>query len=339
MTKLITTIAALQLVEQGKIALSTPAAQVLPELADPVILTGRDAAGKPATTAPARNAITLGHLLNHTSGMEYHLEGTLSGSATDRGYVKGEDSATFFEVLKGELPGLLLKFEPGTDFAYGLSTDCVGFIVERLSGKSLDQYFKDHIFTPLGITSASFYLTPALKERLLPLSFRNSEGTLERWNNQLTIMPQDPEQTNVHFGGVGLYGSLKDYLTLLRHLLQIKAGTAVAHPLLAPASVASLFEPTLPAPATNSLAAMLGLPAGSAQFSLGLMLNTVAPPGRRSVGSGAWAGWACTSYVVDPDTGVAVVFGTQLLPAAGFDMTYEKLWVEVEEAIYAGLQK
>ncbi|KAJ6631566.1 beta-lactamase/transpeptidase-like protein [Mycena sp. CBHHK59/15] len=324
MTKLITTIAALQLIEQGKIALSTPVAQVLPELADPVILTGRDAAGKPATTAPAQNAITLGHLLNHTSGMEYNLECAPSRTfpaAIARGYGKDEDSATFFEVLKGALPGQLLKFEPGTDFAYGLSTHCVGFIVERLSGKSLDQYFKDHIFTPLGITSASFYLTPALKERLLPLSFRNSEGTLERWNNQVTIMPQDPEQTNVHFGGAGLYGSLKDYLTLLRHLLQIKAGTAVAHPLLAPASVASLFEPTLHAPATNSLATMLGMPAGSAQFSRGLMLNTVDLPGRRRVGSGSWAGWACTSFVVDPDTGVAV------------------LWVEVEEAIYAGLQK
>lgn len=80
--------------------------------------------------------------------------------------------------------------------AYGYSTDFVGFIVERISGKSLDQYFKDHIFSPLSITSASFYLTSDLKERLLPLYVRNSQDELEKWNNQVEIIiNQDPEKS------------------------------------------------------------------------------------------------------------------------------------------------
>ncbi|KAJ7459735.1 beta-lactamase [Mycena latifolia] len=340
-TKLITSIAALQLIEQGKIQLSTPVSEILPELANPVIVTARDAGGKPTATTPAKNPITFGQLLNHTSGMEYNLDGAPLGSfphATAHAYGKDEDSSMFFRLSRSSFPGELLKFEPGTDFAYGFSTDCVGFIVERLSGKSLDQYFKDHIFGPLGITSPSFYLTPDLKERMLSLCVRDSQGKLARWDNRYKLIDQDPEKTNVHFGGVGLYSSLKDYLTVLRHLLQIKAGTA-ANPILTEGSVATLFEPTLDTPAADSLATMFGLPAGSAQFSRGLMLATADVPGRRKKGSGAWAGWACTSYFIDPETGIATVFGTQLAPSAGFDMPYEMLWMEVEAAIYAGLDK
>ncbi|KAJ6557357.1 beta-lactamase/transpeptidase-like protein [Mycena vulgaris] len=337
-TKLITSIAALQLIEQGKIQLSTPVSQILPELAHPVIVTARDSDGKPTATKPATNPITFGQLLNHTSGMEYNLDGAPYTLATKHGYGKDEDSSTFFTLHKGPYPGELLKFEPGTDFAYGHSTDCVGFIVERLTSKSLDQYFKDHIFSPLGITSASFYMTADLKERMLPLCIRDSEDKLAKWIDDPPTINQDPEKTNVHFGGEGLYSSLKDYLTVLRHLLQIKAGTA-SNPILSDASVAALFEPTHDTTMSHSLAKMLDMPAGSVQFSRGLMLNMVDRPGRSRKGTGSWAGWACTSYFVDPGTGIAVVFGTQLIPTNGWDPAYQKLWIEVEEAIYADLQK
>ncbi|KAJ7696044.1 beta-lactamase/transpeptidase-like protein [Mycena rosella] len=336
-TKLITSIAALQLIEQGKIQLSTPVSEILPELANPIIVTARDANGKPSATAPAKNPITFGQLLNHTSGMEYNLDGARYTQATKHAYSKDEDSSTFFRLHQGSFPGELLKFEPGTDFAYGNSTECVGFIVERLSGKSLDQYFKDHIFSPLGITFASFRLTPDLKERLLPLYIRDSEDKLARWISKPPTINQDPE-TILHFGGEGLYSSLKDYLAVLRHLLQMKEGTAT-NPILSGPSVAAIFEPTLDIPASETLAKMFGLPVGSAQFSRALMLQTVDLPGRRKKGTGSWAGWACTSYFVDPEEGLAVVFGTQLIPTDGWDRAYQRLWLEVEEAIYAGLQK
>ncbi|KAJ7095985.1 beta-lactamase/transpeptidase-like protein [Mycena belliarum] len=342
-TKLVTSIAALQLLEQGKIQLSTPVSQILPELANPVIVTASDAGGKPTATTPAKTPITFGQLLNHTSGMVYNLDGAPYGSfptATNHIYSKDDDYTAFCRVSKGSFPGELLKFEPGSDWGYGFSADYVGFIVERLSGKSLEQYFKDHIFAPLGITSASFYLTPDLKERMLTMSVRNSEGKVTRHTNspnEPQLMNQDPEKTNMHFGGVGLFSSLKDYLALLRHLLQTQAGTAV-NPILKDASVAALFEPTLNTSGASSLANMFHQPEGSVQFSNGLMVSTVDVPGRRKKGSGGWGGWACTSYVIDPATGIAAVFGTQLAPAEGFDMTYTMLWVEVEAAIYAGLE-
>ncbi|KAF8147909.1 beta-lactamase/transpeptidase-like protein [Mycena galopus ATCC 62051] len=339
-TKLITSIAALQLIEQGKITLDTPVEDIIPELANPVVLTGSDEGGQPLTT-PAKNKILFGHLLNHTSGLDsVNASRSRANGISDVYAVSDKDVATFFKVLKGSLPGVLLSFEPGTNFAYGFSVDCAGFIVERLSGKSLEQYFQDHIFGPLGITSASFYLTPTLKDRLLPLSYRTKSGVIERWNDR-PVVDLDPANMRVHFGGVNLYASQKDYLTVLRHLLQIKGGTA-ATPILTEASVDTLFEPTLPpaaVPAVERLMRLgdphLGLPAGGGQFGRGLFVNTVDVPGKRKSGSGAWGGWANTKYFIDPTTGVAVVFGTQLVPT--FDNTYLQMYGALEKALYAGL--
>ncbi|KAJ7826318.1 beta-lactamase/transpeptidase-like protein [Mycena leptocephala] len=318
-TKLITTIAALQLIEQGKIALDTPVDTVLPELADPLVVTGYDEAGLPSTTVPAKEKITFGQLLNHSSGLDYFLDGVSISlmKAYSHSY-KDEDVSAFFKILKGSFPKVLLKFEPGTNFAYGYSTDCAGFVVERLSGKSLEQYFQDHIFAPLGITSASFYLTPPLKDRLLPLSQRNESGVVVRWEGP-PVFDQNPAHVRVHLGGVGLYASQKDYLTLLRHLLQIKAGTATS-PLLSRASVDSMFLPTLPPAGAATLSGFLpiidphlGVPAGGTDFSHGLHILPSIYQG--SAGAVlATGGWASTSYFVDPTTGVAAVFGMQVPP-------------------------
>ncbi|KAF7336862.1 hypothetical protein MVEN_02122500 [Mycena venus] len=344
-TKLITTIAAMQLVEQGKITLDTPVETVLPELANPVVVTAHDETGRATTTVPAKGKITLGQLLNHTSGLNYFMDGIppsdVVSPAYRHDYKDDEDVSTFFKILKGSHPGVPLSFEPGTNFAYGYSTDCVGFVVERLSGKTLEQYFQDHIFAPLGITSASFCLTPASKERLLPLSYRAKSGeAVERWNRP-PVFERDPASVRVHLGGVGLYASQKDYLALLRHLLQIKAGSATT-PILSRSTVDSMFAPSLPAAAAATLNGFigllhphLGLPAGTAQFGRGLLVNTADVEGKRRSGSGCWSGMAMTSYFLDPDAGIAVVFATQLLPAV--DGTHERMYDIVEREIYAGL--
>ncbi|KAJ7146165.1 beta-lactamase/transpeptidase-like protein [Mycena epipterygia] len=347
-TKLITTIAALKLIEQGKIELDTYVEKVLPELANPVIVTGYDDMGKPLTT-PAKSKITFGQLLNHSSGLDY-VPADRTGPANhvplaySHRYKPGEDVSTFFKIIQGSLPGPPLKFEPGTDFTYGFGCDCTGFIIERLSGKSLEQYFQEYIFTPLGIKFASFYLTPPLKERLLPLSYRNRNGTIERWKGP-SVIDYDPENVRVHLGGTGLYCSQKDYLAILRHLLQIKSGRA-ASPILTLAFVDMMFEPTLaPGGAATinttdrifikNLIENVGIPAGAAQFSRGLLLTTADVPGKRKKHSGAWCGYACTAYFIDPTTGVAAVFGTQLAPTG--DAKYEELYALLEKELYSGL--
>ncbi|KAJ6489042.1 beta-lactamase/transpeptidase-like protein [Mycena sanguinolenta] len=343
-TKMITTIAALQLIDQGKIALDTPVETVLPELANPVVVTSHEKAGRPATTVPAKEKIRFGQLLNHTSGLDYMVDGTTPASNMPIAYshsYKDQDVSAFFEIIKGSLPGVPLGFEPGSSYAYGFSPDCAGFIVERLSGKTLEQYFQDHIFAPLGITSASFYLTQPLKDRLLPLSYRNKTGAIERWKGP-PVIDQDPSHVRVHLGGANLYASQKDYLTLLRHLLQIKANCAT-NPILSRALVDSMFSPTLsPAgaamlqEAVNTNVPYLGLPAaGAAQIGHGLFVNLIDVPGKRKSGSGSWAGWASTSFFVDPTTGVAAVFGMQVVPTG--DETHIRLFDVLERGIYAGL--
>ncbi|KAJ7505422.1 beta-lactamase/transpeptidase-like protein [Mycena galericulata] len=345
-TKMITTIAALQLIEQGKITLDTPVEQVLPELANPVIVIGYDDAGNPTSTTSAKSKVTFGQLLNHSSGLAYTpaTSGTTMPLAYSHSYKSDEDGvSTFFKILKGALPGIPLKFEPGTDFVYGWGVDCAGFVIERLSGKSLEQYFQEHIFNPLSIKSASFYLSPPLKERLLPLSYRNEDGVIERWNSRPSVIDHDPANVKVHLGGVGLYSSQKDYLTLLRHLLQIKAGSAT-NPILSLASVELMFEPTLTLAGADSLHAMVAVmhkymvpPVGAAQFSRGLFCNTDDIPGGRRKGSGAWGGWANTSFFVDPTTGIAVVFGTQLAPSG--DDKHDSLYALLEKTLYSGLSR
>ncbi|KAJ7243765.1 hypothetical protein C8J57DRAFT_60934 [Mycena rebaudengoi] len=147
--------------------------------------------------------------------------------------------------------------------------------------------------------------------------------------------------------------TLRDYLTVLRHLLQVKGifpqlplfsyfgpyidGKAV-NPILKEDSVTALFMPMLPVSALASLATMLGIPAGAAQHSTGMMLETADLPGRRKKGSGSWGGWACTSFFVDPETGIAAVWGTQLIHPSGWDAPYQKFEVELEQALYAGLE-
>ncbi|KAK7033410.1 beta-lactamase/transpeptidase-like protein [Favolaschia claudopus] len=350
-TKLITTIAALQLVEQGKIALDTPVETILPELANPVVVTEKDEAGRIKTTTPAKEKITFGQLLDHTSGLDYQVDAASrkrTGSVGAAGlgvvyihhYKEGEGASKFFELLKGPHSGIPLGFEPGTNFAYGFSSDCAGFIVERISGKSLEQYFQENIFAPLGIKSMSFSLRPELEKRLLPLTFRHEDGSLERWKGP-DVVEQDRTNVTVNLGGAGLYGSQKDYLTILRHLLQIKAGTAT-NPILSRTTVDSMFTPSLPPTGANTISAMinmfqpsLGFPKGSAQFGYGLCLNTADIPGKRRKGSGYWGGWANTTYFVDPAAGVAAVFGTQLVPTG--DRIFDAKMDELERALYVEL--
>ncbi|KAJ6492582.1 beta-lactamase/transpeptidase-like protein [Mycena vitilis] len=345
-TKMITTIAALQLIDQGKIALDTPIESVLPELANPVVVTGRNEAGWPTTTTPAKEKILFGHLLNHSSGLDYFHDGTTPASgmpiAYSHSYADDEGIPTFFNIVKGSFPGVPLRFEPGTDFGYGFSTDCAGFIVERLSGKSLEQYFKDHIFAPLGITSASFYLTPELKDRLLPLAYRTKSGVIENWKGPSPV-DHDPGHVRVHLGGVGLYASEKDYLTVLRHLLQIKAGSAI-NPILSRASANSMFAPTLPPAGAATIGAFSSVadpylgsptPGTGVDFGRGLCVTMVDLPGKRRKGSGSWGGWASTSFFVDPATGVAAVFGMQVVPTG--DNRHLKMWDLLERELYKAL--
>ncbi|PPQ86188.1 hypothetical protein CVT25_006931 [Psilocybe cyanescens] len=330
-TKLVAHIAALQLIDQGKLSLESLVSDYIPELVNPVIVSDR-VAENPSFTS-AKTAMCIKHLLNFSSGLFYVPR------MSNPTHLSGAYSEPHDQENPGNLPGIPLAFEPGESWAYGWSSDIVGFIVEKVSGQSLEQYFQENIFKPLDI-KASFYLTPDIKEKLVDLSYRRN-GNLEASAKQAeqVLIERDPTKVRLHLGGVGLYASLQGYLNLLRHLLQIKAGNA-KNSILSPKAVQSLFKGALTESGVNNLSMLASAldpnaPADPIQWSSGLAICTTDWPGRRRQGSAFWGGWANLNYFVDPTTGVAAVFATQLVPP--FDSHILKYFAELERTLYSGL--
>ncbi|KAH9474693.1 carboxylate methylbutanoyltransferase mlcH [Psilocybe cubensis] len=303
-------IAALQLLEQEKITLETPVSDYLPEFSDLVIIENQMA--EVLTYKPTKTVMRYKHLLDYTCGLYYPSK-------------------------EGDLPGIPVLFEPGENWANGWGSDILGFMIEKITGQTLEKYLQDNVFKPLDIT-ASFYLTPEIKEKLVDLTYRRG-GQFERWNNQSRIIEQDPSKVACHMGGDGLYASLKGYLNLLRHLLRIKSGK-ITNGIISAESVQSIFEPSLHETASNMLSRLLMLDPSMprdavAQWGTAIGVTATDWPGRRKKGSGFWWGWAHTFFHIDPSTGIATVFGTQVIPMPDRDVF--KIFARFEETLYAGL--
>src|SRR4051794_22081715 len=166
MVKLLTSVAALQLVERGKLRLDEPAAHIDPTLGSVQILAGFDAKGAPQLRPPHK-PITLRHLLSHTSGFSYPLW--------------DPDVVRYLKAARNNpaLPRRPLMFEPGTKWAYGGSLDHVGRLVEIAGGTSLDRYFREHITEPLGMNDTAFTITEKQRARQASLHTRGADGKLK----------------------------------------------------------------------------------------------------------------------------------------------------------------
>jgi methyl acetate hydrolase len=203
MTKAVTSTAAMQLVEQGKLKLEDPVPSIDPVLGAPQVLDGFDAAGAPKLR-PAKRPITLRHLL----GFCYEV-----WDANMVRYVKatGMPSTPTGKLASIRMP---LVFDPGERWEYGVNIDWVGRIVESVSGKPLDAYFRDHIFAPLGMKDTDYVFSQQQRTRLVSVHQRRPDGSLEP---QPIETPFTPEFCS---GGGGLYSTAPDYLTFTRMLLQ-----------------------------------------------------------------------------------------------------------------------
>ena len=154
MTKAITTAAGMQLVEQGKLSLDEPIGKLLPDLASPQVLEGFDAKGEPKLR-PAKKPITLRHLMTHTAGFCYHM---WNGDMVSYLEKTGTPGITSCKNAALKTP---IMTDPGTRWEYGTNIDFVGKAIEAVSGKRLDAYLRDHMFTPLGMTDTGFKLGDA----------------------------------------------------------------------------------------------------------------------------------------------------------------------------------
>src|SRR5882724_7682390 len=171
MTKAVTAAGAMQLVEQGKLSLEAPIGTVLSDLAAPLVLEGFDAKGEPKLR-PAKTPITLRHLMTHTAGFAYNM---WNGDMVKYLEKTGTPDITSCKNAALQTP---IMSDPGTRWEYGTNIDFVGKAVEAVSGKKLDAYLRDYLFTPLGMTVTAFKIGEAQRKRLVAMHARGEDGSL-----------------------------------------------------------------------------------------------------------------------------------------------------------------
>ena len=316
MVKLLTSVAALQLVEQGKLKLDDPAAKIDPTLASPQVLAGFDPQGVPQLR-PAAKPITLRNLLSHTSGLSYQL--------WDANVVRYLKSAK-------ALPRMPLMFDPDSKWAYGSSIDRVGRLVEIASGKRLDRYFHDHIVRPLGMVDTAFVLTESQHGREASLCARKADGTL----SPVPLEKKAPPKT--FSGGSGIFSTAPDYLRLLQALLG--RGSFNGSSILRPETVALMgknqigdIEAGVMKTTNPRLSSDVDFfPGVRLRWGLGHMINLDPVEHGRKAGSLTWAGLYNTHYWLDPASGIAGVIMMQVLPFA--DERALKVYRQFEHGIY-----
>jgi CubicO group peptidase (beta-lactamase class C family) len=329
MVKLITSVAAMQLVEQGKLSLDAPVPDLDPALGSPQVLDRFDDKGLPLLR-PARRPILLRDLLTHTAGFTYRL-----WDARAVQYAKSLDLLPAAD--RSRAPRTPLMFDPGERWRYGTSIDWVGRIVEAVSGERLDVYFRKHILDPLGMKDTTFVISPPQRLR---------QASVHRREPDSTLLPQplerlEPDRKSFSGGG-GIYSTAPDYLTLIRTLL--RGGSLDGVRILRPDTVAlmgrnqigdieaGVMKTTVPA-SSNDVDFFPGI---SLRWGFGHMINMQPVAGGRSAGSLTWAGLYNTYYWIDPATRIAAVFMTQVLPFA--DHRSLRLYRQFERGVYAALK-
>jgi methyl acetate hydrolase len=326
MTKTVTSVAALQLVEQGRLSLDGPLPEIDPALNAPQILEGFDAAGAPILR-PARRKITLRHLLTHTAGFSYE-----AWNANTLRYVAatGMPSTSTGKLAALRLP---LAFEPGERWHYGINLEWVGRAIEAVSGMTLDTYLREHVTVPLGMVDTGYVAAPAQRARLASVHQRGADGALTPLALETQAAPE------FWPGGGGLLSTGPDYLRFLRMLLQ--GGTLDGARILGEKTVALMRCNHCGALAAGILATTTParsndvdlFPGHELRWGLGSMINMQAGPNGRSAGTLSWGGIYNSYFWLDPARRIAGLIMTQILPFA--DPAALALYGRFERGIYA----
>ncbi|PLB46238.1 beta-lactamase family protein [Aspergillus steynii IBT 23096] len=340
-TKLLTGIACMQLVEQGRLALDD-AAQLdglAPELKKRKVLT--KGPGGEYTLVPQERPITLRMLMTHTSGFGYAFDDL---NISDWARPIGLDD---FGGRQEEVLLRPLVFQPGTAFQYGVSMDWVGLIIERVTGMSLEKYFQTYIFAPLGINDIAFRPTQDMKRRLGYMHQRAPDGSLSVTDHLLRhALVTDESDEPFCMGGCGCFGTPREYAKILSVLLNNGTCPKTQAKLLNPETIRHMFTDQIP-----TLPIDLNEPCPSAKPHLANPCPIIHKPGNptngwglsfalshqksekgRAAGSASWEGLANLYWFADRESGVAMVFAAQVLPYGDYQVV--RLCEEVERLVY-----
>ncbi len=304
MSKAITSVAAMMLVEDGKLSLDDPVAKYIPAFANAKVgVEKSDEDGKPMLALePLNRPITIEDLLRHTSGLTYGFYGD---SPVRKIYAHSDmfdgdfDNATFAERL-AKLP---LAEQPGTRWDYGHSTDVLGRVIEVISGQSLYQFEKQRLLDPLGMTETAFFVADAAQRPRIAEPMPNhplgpvagiKDSTLpRRWES----------------GGAGMVGTIGDYAQFLQMLLN--GGTLDGRRYLKPETIGLMASDRI-GPETKIARDLIYFPGATSGFGLGFAVRTAVPPGTSwPLGEYRWDGAAGTFFFVDPRDDVFVIFMMQ----------------------------
>jgi methyl acetate hydrolase len=326
MTKAVTGTVAMQLVEQGRIGLDQPMGDVLPVVQEVKVLEGFDANGSARLRAP-KSPVTLRHLLTHTSGYGYDI---FNADLSRYIQVAGLPSIM---TCKNDALRVPLLFDPGTSWEYSIGIDLAGKVVEAVTGQTLEAYFQQHIFKPLGMRDTSFLVRDDMARRLVGTHARGPDG------KAVSISLQPPPDPDFFMGGAGLFSTGQDYLTFTRMLLAGGSldGARILKPetvkLMASNAVGAIEVPKF---RSNNPALALDVemfPGQIKKFGLTFIINTKDVEGGRAAGSFGWAGVHNTYFWIDHNRRIAAVILMQILPS-GDPHALETL-VNYEQALYA----
>lgn len=323
MTKPVTSLAVMMLVEEGKVRLDDPVEKYLPELADRQVLTSFDLDTGKYTARPARKKMTVKQLLTHTSGLGYSFD------SPELAKMLGTD----FNASATTVP---LLFEPGERWQYGESTRVLGHLVEAVTGQDLYEFMQRRILGPLGMTSTVYDIPAAWNSRTVTTHASNGRELVETPNPAGAI-------TSPHNGDGGLAATAADYARFIRLFLNdgvtdggerlVKARTVAA---MGKNQIGRLKVQQMPT--TNPLVSQpFPLGAGVDTFGLGFQITERQLPASRAPGSMAWAGIYNTEFWIDPQTGIGAVLMMQYLPF--YDDTAIEVLQGFEQRVYKSLDR
>ncbi len=330
-TKAITSVAVMMLYEQGKFLLDDPVGKYIPEFAHTTVIDKFNAKDTTYTTVAAKRAVTIRDLLTHTSGIGYAQIGSKTANAIyyKNGIVGGIGVSKILLADKmKKLGSLPLMHQPGEKWTYGLNTDLLGYLVEVVSGLPLDEFFKQKIFTPLGMNDTWFYLPANKHNRLATLYTENKEKLVTPEMDSVefngTIYTNYPLMKGTYFsGGGGLSSTPLDYAIFLQMLLN--GGTYNSTQILSKAAVRMMVSKQY-----NKL----GWPDG--EFGLGFKIYDDRSAALMSVSEGSyeWGGMFSTTYWVDPKEKI-----TAQLYLNQWPQSYSEIHDKFKVLVYAALSK
>jgi CubicO group peptidase (beta-lactamase class C family) len=332
MTKPITSVAAMMLWEEGAFELKDPVARFIPSFADTRVWNGGNAL-KPVTV-PQVEPMRIWHLLTHTAGLTYgfHHAHSVDRLYREAGFEWGAPAGLDLERVCDVWAGMPLLFQPGSEWNYSVATDVLGRIVELVSGQSLDEFFAQRIFGPLGMRDTGFAVSEAQRPRLGALYFHDPETATAVPNPAPD--PISTQRPRFLAGGHGLVSTAADYHRFTQMLL--RRGELDGVRLLAPRTVDLMTANHLPGNATLT---DFGRPLADLVindgygFGLGLspLVDPIAAKTLSVPGEYRWGGAAGTEFWVDPAEELTAMFFTQVLFGP------DDVWVTMRRLLYQAL--